>query len=202
MQWYLHIPPLVWTGWSFSAALFCGLATALLWFGLVRSPRGWQFPWFFFIMDFVGEFIKVQQFWFSRSSRRNRIRGRRTLPDLVFVLMLSMIVSGHASEDEQTRLWMRQRSMAQAMQNPTPPALAYRWQVFERTYQLVRPIPGGHYDASIARPSDDLLHDARSMGIRVQYAAEPSAVGRAIEVFWWDIRIEMFLHTIFGKYIR
>ena len=107
-----------------------------------------------------------------------------------------MIVPGHASEDEQTRLWLRQRSMAQAMQNPTPIALAHRWQVFERIYQLVRPIPGGHYDASIARPSDDLLHDARSMGIRVQYAAEPSAVGRAIEVFWWDIRRDVSPHNL------
>lgn len=119
---------------------------------------------------------------------------RKTDFDL-WLLFSQIIACGVASEDEQTRLWLRQRSLAQAFQNPGPLGLPQRWQAFESTHQLLRPQPGGHYDASIARPSENWQQTARSLGLRIHYAAEPDAISQVIEGHWPDVRREVSPHN-------
>ena len=150
-------------------------------------------------MDYVTTYAE-RHVGFSTKQRvrkdRNRTNGRRTLTLYLYLCILGLTWTGcHASEDEQTRQSLQQRRLAMTLQATPATGLAQRWHVFEQTYGLRRPPPGGHYDAAISRPQDELREVGHSYGIRIHFAAEPHGIETLIVQHWADVRREVSPHN-------
>ena len=165
------------------------LLVATLWFGLVLSPKRWchHDPGGVQVLDEKQQ--RGNQVFRSERKVRNHIIGRWTLTrPLILLFFLSTWTRCYASEDEQTRQWLRQRRLAMTLQTTPAAGLAHRWQSMEDSHGLRRPPPRGFYDAAIARPQDDLRQVGHSYGLRIHYAAEPHGIETLIVQFWADIR--------------
>lgn len=182
-------------GWLMLTAWFRSMM-AIPRFGLVSSPRRWPCDVFFDSWTTYAE----RHVGFSTKQRvrkdRNRTNGRRTLTLYLYLCILGLTWTGcHASEDEQTRQSLQQRRLAMTLQATPATGLAQRWHVFEQTYGLRRPPPGGHYDAAISRPQDELREVGHSYGIRIHFAAEPHGIETLIVQHWADVRREVSPHN-------
>ena len=169
------------------ASLWTMLAT--LWIGLVLSPMKWYHHG-------QGE-VQVKEVTMQevnieiRAERkvRGHTIGRWKLTTSLYMLFFLLAWTGcAASEDEQTRQWLRQRRMAMTLQTTPAAGLANRWHQMEDAHGLRRPPPRGYYDAAIARPQDDLRQIGHSYGLRIYHAAEPHGIETLIVQYWADIR--------------
>ena len=182
-DWLVHIA-LLWT------------MLATFWFGLVLSPKRWFHHDPGGVQDLDETQQRGNQVICNERKVRNHTIGRWTLTrPLILLFFLSTWTRCYASEDEQTRQWLRQRRLAMTLQTTPAAGLAQRWQSMEDSHGLRRPPPRGFYDAAIARPQDDLRQMGHSYGLRIHYAAEPHGLETLIVNFWADIRRDVSPHN-------